>query len=152
MINQWTERSLDIIRDELKAAIKAVTDKHGLMPMAGMNIKYTANRITVKFDLSVNPANFVAPTKTGASNHEAEILNNLGVPLGTKLRSNKYGICTVVGYNGRSRKFPIVTQNSAGQQIKFSNYGVRNQVTEYPAGYTPNPALAMQDGLRGIRF
>jgi len=147
MITNWNKNTLELFRRDLDTAIKSVMTKHGLMPVSGIHMSYTANKSTVKFDAFVNPANFTA-AESQFTNQEAAMLRNLGLPLGTKLKAKDGQTCTVISYNSRSRKFPIITQTPSGVQIGFGTEYAKRSVVEYPAGYVPPIQPDANGGLR----
>lgn len=53
-ITSFTPANLDILRDDIKAALEAVAKKHGLVAARGLNIKYTAEtfKTTIEFGVS----------------------------------------------------------------------------------------------------
>lgn len=149
MINNWNTVSLDLIRTELEAAMRAVLQRHGLT-QGPINIKYSSNRANLKFDLMINPSNFQA-SNSSVANTEALTLRNLNLPLGTVLRDRKNGeTYKIMGYNSRSSKRPITTVKEFGN----ANNGTTNWpielaktcVLRYPEGFTP-----IQETTGGLR-
>lgn len=129
MITNWNDATLTLLRNDIMAALKPVLAKHGLLDVNGINMRYSANKTAVKFDVYVDPKKFTAG-RTSVTNGEATMLNSLGVPLGTKLQSNGYGVCEVIGYNSRKRKFPIITRSATGQEIGFPSFGIKSRIIQ----------------------
>jgi hypothetical protein len=111
-----TKTTIQLLRDDVNAALAAVASKHGLAIRAG-NATYNENAVTFKLVCStVSDGGRPMTPQATAYAQLAGVMNWAPLFSTIKVGIDEY---TVVGYNARARKQPVIVERN-GKQFKVA--------------------------------
>jgi hypothetical protein len=147
MITNWNNQTAKLLAFDIEAALSQIATKHGLNPIKVRKMKISgASTLDLGLHAVIRPDNLSQTAKT--SSEHAHVLNALNLPIGTVLRSTKYGNCTVYDYASKNPAMPIMATDRTGRTIKFTTGA---EVISRPAGFVLRTIDATTQEMYGTK-
>lgn len=145
MITNWNNTTAKLVAADVETALRTVMAKHGLNPASVKKMKHAGiGGLDLTVSLTIKQENM--STATLANSEAVRILNQLNLPLGTVLRSTKFGPCTVYDYDFKKPTYPILARAADGRSIKFTT---TSEVISRPAGFVMNNDVSTAKAMYG---
>jgi len=124
MINAFDRSNLGLINEEIKTALKAIAEKHGVK-LGGIRISFSPQNAGFRFDLSTVSENGVVNDRY----RQSFIANafQYGLEASDLDKTFSYGgkTYTITGLNTRRHSRPIITKRSDGMGTVFPAAAVK---------------------------
>lgn len=115
-INEFNSRNIDAVQADIKAALEAVMNKHGISIEFG-GIRYSNSNYTSKMSVNVGNAEDAARTKFASMCH---LFGLKPEDFGREFTTSSGKTFTITGINPGRRKYPISGVSPRGAKYKFT--------------------------------
>ncbi|MFY0656420.1 MAG: hypothetical protein JXR12_06690 [Neptunomonas phycophila] len=114
-ITSFTSSNIDPVHADIKAALAAVGEKHGVTIGFG-RITYDQGQYTTKMSVAVGNAEEAAQAEF---NKYCWKFNLKESAFGTQIRASNGKMYTVCGIKPKAKTYPVIGQSADGHRLKF---------------------------------